>query len=139
VNLTYEKLSIHCQMLCKLDVRRKLIVTLALSLDNRKMVVRYFVNRSPACLARATTRRYCAVLCGSVSMTRRVCSFAAAGCQVGRYDTLRTLPADRRPPTATTLTTTHDRISPKSGDAPAMRHDSRCFAAIVIVTAELNN
>ena len=31
VNLTYEKLSIHCKMLCKLDVRRKSIVTLALS------------------------------------------------------------------------------------------------------------
>ena len=30
-NLTYEKLSIHCKMFCKLDVRRKLIVTLALS------------------------------------------------------------------------------------------------------------
>jgi len=28
---TYEKLSIHCKMLCKLDVCRKLIVTLALS------------------------------------------------------------------------------------------------------------
>ena len=27
VNLTYEKLSIHCKMFCKLDVRRKLIVT----------------------------------------------------------------------------------------------------------------
>jgi len=31
VNLTYEKLSIRCKMFCKLDVRRKLIVTLALS------------------------------------------------------------------------------------------------------------
>jgi len=31
VNLTYEKLSIHCKMFCKLDVRRMLIVTLALS------------------------------------------------------------------------------------------------------------
>ena len=31
VNLTYEKLSIQCKMFCKLDVRRKLIVTLALS------------------------------------------------------------------------------------------------------------
>ena len=32
VNLTYEKLSeLHCKMFCKLDVRRKLIVTLALS------------------------------------------------------------------------------------------------------------
>jgi len=31
VNLTYEKLSIHCNMLCTLDVCRKLIVTLALS------------------------------------------------------------------------------------------------------------
>jgi len=30
VNLTYEKLSIHCKLFCKLDVRRKLIVTLAL-------------------------------------------------------------------------------------------------------------
>jgi len=48
VNLTYEKLSIHCKMFCKLDVRRKLIVTLALSKDNRKTVVRYFVNRAPA-------------------------------------------------------------------------------------------
>ena len=28
----------------KLDVRRNSIVTLALSLDNRKTVVRYFVN-----------------------------------------------------------------------------------------------
>ena len=34
-------------MFCKLDVRRKLIVTLALSYDNRKIVVRYFVNRAP--------------------------------------------------------------------------------------------
>jgi len=32
VNLTYEKLSIHGKMFCKLDVRRKLIITLALSL-----------------------------------------------------------------------------------------------------------
>ena len=31
VNLTYEKLSVHCKMFRKLDVRRKLIVTLALS------------------------------------------------------------------------------------------------------------
>jgi len=31
VNLTYEKLSIHCKLFSKLDVRRKLIVTLALS------------------------------------------------------------------------------------------------------------
>ena len=31
VNLTYEKLFIHCMMFCKLDVRRKSIVTLALS------------------------------------------------------------------------------------------------------------
>ena len=31
VNLTYEKLSIHCIMFCKLDVRRMLIVTAALS------------------------------------------------------------------------------------------------------------
>jgi len=31
VNLTYGKLSIHCKMLCKLDVRGKSIVTLALS------------------------------------------------------------------------------------------------------------
>ena len=31
VNLTNEKLSIHCKMFCKLDIRRKLIVTLALS------------------------------------------------------------------------------------------------------------
>jgi len=34
-------------MFCKLDIRRKLIVTLALSQDNRKIVVRYFVNRAP--------------------------------------------------------------------------------------------
>ena len=34
-------------MFCKLDVRRKSIVTLALSKDNRKIVVRYFVNRAP--------------------------------------------------------------------------------------------
>jgi len=31
LNLTYEKLSIHYKMFCKLDVRRNLIVTLALS------------------------------------------------------------------------------------------------------------
>ena len=31
MNVTYEKLSIRCKMFCKLDVRRKLIVTLALS------------------------------------------------------------------------------------------------------------
>ena len=30
VNLTYEKLSIHCKMFCKLEVRCKFIVTLAL-------------------------------------------------------------------------------------------------------------
>ena len=46
VNLTCKKLSIHCKMFCKLDIRRKLIVTLALSQDNRKIVVRYFVNRA---------------------------------------------------------------------------------------------
>ena len=34
-------------MFCKLDDRRKSIVSLALSLDNRKIVVRYFVNRDP--------------------------------------------------------------------------------------------
>ena len=34
-------------MFCKLDVRRKSIVTLALSSDSRKIVVRYFVNRAP--------------------------------------------------------------------------------------------
>ena len=34
-------------MFCKLDVRRKSIVTLALSQDNRKIVVRYFVNQAP--------------------------------------------------------------------------------------------
>ena len=27
VNLTYEKRTIHCEMFCKSDVRRKLIVT----------------------------------------------------------------------------------------------------------------
>ena len=31
VNLTDEKLSIHCKTFCKLDVRRKLVVTLTLS------------------------------------------------------------------------------------------------------------
>jgi len=31
VDLTYEKLPVHCKMFRKLDVRRKLIVTLALS------------------------------------------------------------------------------------------------------------
>ena len=45
--LTHEKLSIHCKLFCKLDVRRKLTVTVALSYDNRKTVVRYFVNRAP--------------------------------------------------------------------------------------------
>jgi len=35
-------------MFSKLDVRRKLIVTLELSSDSRKIVVRYFVNRAPA-------------------------------------------------------------------------------------------
>jgi len=34
-------------MFCKSDVRRKLIITLALSKDDRKIVVRYFVNRAP--------------------------------------------------------------------------------------------
>jgi len=34
-------------MFSKLDVRRKSIVTLVLSQDNRKIVVRYFVNRAP--------------------------------------------------------------------------------------------
>ena len=34
-------------MFCKIDVCRKSIVTLALSYDNRKIVVRYFVNRAP--------------------------------------------------------------------------------------------
>ena len=31
VYLTHEKLSIHCKLFCKLDIRRKLIVTAALS------------------------------------------------------------------------------------------------------------
>ena len=31
MNLTYEKLSVRCKMFCKLDVRRKSMVTLALS------------------------------------------------------------------------------------------------------------
>ena len=47
VNRTYEKPSVHCKMFCKLDVCRKSIATLALSYDNRKTVVRYFVNRAP--------------------------------------------------------------------------------------------
>jgi len=34
-------------MFGKLDVRRKSIAILALSYDNRKIVVRYFVNRAP--------------------------------------------------------------------------------------------
>jgi len=34
-------------MFCKLDVRRTSIVTLALSQDNRKSVVRYLVNQAP--------------------------------------------------------------------------------------------
>ena len=34
-------------MFGKLDVRRKSIVTLKLSQDNRKTVVRYFVNQAP--------------------------------------------------------------------------------------------
>jgi len=34
-------------MFCKLDVRRKSIVTLALSSDSHKIIVRYFVNRAP--------------------------------------------------------------------------------------------
>jgi len=39
-------------MFRKLDVRRKSIVTLALSYDNRKIVVRYFVNRAPGHIQR---------------------------------------------------------------------------------------
>ena len=38
VNLTYEKISIHCKLFCKLDGRRKLIVTLAS--PYRKIIVR---------------------------------------------------------------------------------------------------
>jgi len=41
-------------MFRKLDVRRKSIVTFALSLDNRKIVVRYFVNRAPGQRLRET-------------------------------------------------------------------------------------
>ena len=42
VRLTYD----NHKVFCKLDVRRKSIVTLALSYNNRKIVVRYFVNRA---------------------------------------------------------------------------------------------
>jgi len=47
MNLTYEKLSIHCKMFCRLDVRRKLIVTLALSQDNRKISRKIFCKSGP--------------------------------------------------------------------------------------------
>ena len=47
MNLTYEKLSIHCKMFCKLDVRRMLIVTLALSQDNRKISRKIFCKSGP--------------------------------------------------------------------------------------------
>jgi len=43
-------------MFCKLDVRRKSIVTLALSKDNRKIVVRYFANRAPDYYIETTVR-----------------------------------------------------------------------------------
>jgi len=45
--LVNRTLRFSCKMFCKLDVRRKSIVTLVLSFDNRKIVVRYFVNRAP--------------------------------------------------------------------------------------------
>ena len=47
VNCIREKPCVLLKMFCKLDVYRKSIVRLALSQDNRKIVVRYYVNRSP--------------------------------------------------------------------------------------------
>ena len=64
MNLTDEKLSIHCKMFGKLDVRRKLVVTLALSQNNRKIVVRYFVNRAWELLSSITH-------CAAVDVARR--------------------------------------------------------------------
>ena len=47
VNCTQEKPCALRKMFCKLDVRRKSIVTLTLSYDNRKIIVRYFVYQAP--------------------------------------------------------------------------------------------
>ena len=47
VNRARENPCVLREMFCELDVRRKSIVTLALSKDNRKIIVRYFVNRDP--------------------------------------------------------------------------------------------
>jgi len=47
VNHMEEELCILHRMFCKPDVHRKSIVTLALSSDNRKIVVRHFVNQAP--------------------------------------------------------------------------------------------
>ena len=54
-------------MFCKLDVRRKSIVTSALSWDNRKTVVRYFVNRAAVLLAHGRPTHH-----PSVSVARRL-------------------------------------------------------------------
>jgi len=47
VNRTQEKPCVLHKMFCRLDDRCKSIVTSASSQDNRKIVVRYFVNRAP--------------------------------------------------------------------------------------------
>jgi len=48
VNRTQEKPCALRKMFGKLDVRRKSIVTLALSQENREIVVRHFVSRATA-------------------------------------------------------------------------------------------
>ena len=55
VNWTEENPCVLRKMFCKLNVRRKSILTLALSQDNRKIVVRYFVNRAPGLSSRVVS------------------------------------------------------------------------------------
>jgi len=47
VNRTQEQPCVLRETFCKLDDSRKSIVTLALPEDNRKIIVRYFINRVP--------------------------------------------------------------------------------------------
>jgi len=61
-------------MFCKLDVRRKLIVTLELSLNNRKIVVRYFVNRAPE-VQNVSKRRWRRTEPGQAVTCTRICGY----------------------------------------------------------------
>ena len=72
-------------MFDKSDARRKLIVTLALSSDNRKIVVRYFINRARVGFLHQLTIWHCphfAVACR--------CCCQPAGCAAISQDLLAT-------------------------------------------------